>query len=108
MKQPVVPTKATALASGVFLGFAMPMQEALTKSIGASAQVQQVIFLFALVVCFFWPALVFVVGTQCFSFGWRDLGAKSYWAELGHISVRALCWLLGAGTAFATLVALNS
>jgi hypothetical protein len=85
----------------------MPLQGILARSFGGSAQVQNIVFLVALVVCFFGPVLLFVIGTRYISFGWRDLGAKSYWSELWQVTIRALHWLIGAGVSFAVLSTLG-
>ncbi len=107
MKTPLSPTKTTAFASGAFLGFALPLQTVLAKSAGDSIQTQNIIFLATLFFFLFLPVLIFVVGTQYMSFGWRDIATKSHWAELLKATVRALYWLLGVGLSFALTAALG-
>jgi hypothetical protein len=105
MKSPFSPTKATALTSGLLLGIAIPVLEFLLKSLGTSAQARNFIFLIFLCIFFVGPVLLFVVGTQYFRFGWRELVGKLYWSELWQVSIRALHWLIGAGLGFAILSA---
>ena len=107
MKAPPSPSKVTALASGVLVGLVMPLQETLTKAFDASAQVQNIVFLFALTATFFGPVVLFVIGTRALSFGWRDLVARAYWAELRQITIRAIHWLIGVGVGFGILAALR-
>ena len=59
-------------------------------------QNQNLIFLAVSVVFFFIPIVLFVVGLSYFRFGMRDVATKSYWAELGAVGLRLLCWFFGA------------
>jgi hypothetical protein len=67
-----------------------------------------ILFFAVLAVLFFIPAVLFVMGTDGMTVGWRELFARRFWLESLERFVRALCWLFGAGLAWAILAAFAS
>ena len=98
-------TKLTALLSGVALGLGLPAIEATAKGLELPATAQQAVFLLGLLLLFFAPVLLFVVGAAHLSIRSRDMARAIYWSSLGQVAMRALVWLVGCGIGFAVLAA---
>ena len=107
MKPPLHASKVSALLSGVALGVGMPTMEALGHSVGLSQPAQNLAFVFGLVLLFFGPVLMFVVGTEHLSIKSREMLKHGYWASLGHVALRSVFWLVGGGLGFALLAAVH-
>ena len=103
-----VATRVSATVSGVFLGFGMPALEAWQSATGATGNAAQVQVACALLFLFFIPVLLFVAGTEYFGYGFKDMLRRPYWLALKEVAVRGICWLCGAGFAFAVMAAVGT
>ncbi len=101
-------TRLSALISGVVLGIGMPAIVGLGKLFQATQQIQSVIFLLGLVVLFFAPFLVFVVGETHLTLRTNEISKKVYRASLVQVGLRSLAWLLGCGLGFGLLTVVRS
>jgi lysylphosphatidylglycerol synthetase-like protein (DUF2156 family) len=79
----------------------MPAVVALGKLLQATQQIQSVIFILGLVVLFFAPFLMFVVGETHLTLRSNETSKKVYWSSLAQVGLRSLAWLLGCGVGFA-------
>lgn len=107
MKFPQAATRVTALGSGVLVGLGLPGAEAAAQMLGLSSSAQQLVFFGSLVLFFFVPFLLFVVGVPHLASGPKDILTRGYWGSLGGVAFRSAVWLVGAGLGFAILAAVR-
>ena len=107
MNPPFQASKISALLSGLALGVGMPTIEAVGQALGLSPGPQNLAFVFGLVLLFFCPVLMFVVGTAHLGIKSREMLKGVYWASLGQVGLRSILWLVGCGLGFALLAAVR-
>jgi hypothetical protein len=86
----------------------MPALETWQSAQGAAGSSAQLQFAIALVVLFFIPVLLFVVGTEHFGRSFKDVLRRPYWLSFKEVVVRGICWVCGGGLAFAVLAAASA
>jgi len=107
MKQPLQATKISAVLSGVAVSVGMPSIENLSQFLELGPSTQNLVFMFGLVIFFFGPVLMFVVGTAHLSIKSREMIKSVYWASLRQVALRSVFWLVGCGLGSAVLSALH-
>ncbi len=108
MKPSIVATRLSALISGLALGIGMPAIMALGKALQAAQQIQSVSFVLGLVVLFFAPFLVFVVGETHLTLRTNEISKEVFWSSLAQVGLRSLAWLLGCGVGFGLFTAVGN
>lgn len=98
-------TRLSATGSGLVVGLGMPALQAWQSATGVVDESVQFQFVVALTLLFFVPVILFVVGLEYFAYGFKDMLCRPYWLTLKEITLRGICWLCGAGLAFAVLAA---
>jgi hypothetical protein len=68
---------------------------------------KELILILALAFLFFLPVLLFVVGLDHLGFGTKAMLSRAYWHSMREVAMRGICWLAGAGLAFAFLAMLK-
>jgi hypothetical protein len=98
-------TRKTAACSGAGLALGLAAYDQVVSLFQLPETYATFLLIAVLVLLFFVPVVLFVSGTEFFAFGWRDIASGHYWREFGQLFIRALCWLAGAGAAWAILAA---
>jgi hypothetical protein len=94
------PSKLSAAASGIALGLAAPMLDAIQQIPGLAPHMREALFISVISLLIFIPATFFVVGIEYWT---RSMDKKSR----GTVAIdkdtimRVLCWFAGGGLAFA-------
>lgn len=107
MSLPRSPTRRGALLTGAVCVFGMLALHAWQSTLSLPAAADRLAFVASLALLFFAPMMLNVVGIQHLSYKRQDSGSAQFRSSLAQVGVRLLCWLLGAGLAFAAFTALR-
>lgn len=102
-----IPTRKSAVLCGLLIGFLLPMLDIWQSTVGTPSHAKEPLLMLALLFFFFLPLLFFVVGLDHLGLGVKTMLSRAYWNSLREVAMRGVCWLVGAGLAFAVLSMLN-
>src|SRR5438309_11916089 len=93
----IVATPKTAAYAGAWTVIGIVTFDAWEKHHPLDVATHNVIFVGVLVVFFFVPGLIFVIGPQWMRAGLRGPFNRDYWIAFRTAALRMFCWFLSAG-----------
>jgi hypothetical protein len=79
----------------------------LQTALALSQQMKNVSVMLVIVLLFFAPVLLYVVGVPHLSTRWTPARRSAYWSSLRQVGLRALIWVFGCGVGVAAVDALR-